>query len=70
MMKKLQQEEQQQAPVQGLKAGQKAESFSSLVYNSSLSVIEAEAHRCFQFAFSTGIPVNNSSSIFHPPSLV
>lgn len=68
--KKLLQEEQKQAPAPGMKAEQKSESFSSLLYNTLLSTPEMDAQGCFGFAFSTGIPVNNSASIFHPPSLV
>ncbi len=70
MMKKLQQEEQQEAPAPGMKAGQKGESFSSLVYTTSFRTPEATDNRCFNFAFTTGIPSTISLSIFHPPCLV
>ena len=69
MMKKLQEEEQKQAPVPGMKAEQKGESFSSLLYSTVLSIPETDAGRCFGYALCTGIPVNSSASIFHPPSL-
>ncbi len=69
MMKKLQQEEQKQTPAPGLKAQQKGESFSTLLYKTVLRVPETTANRCFSFAFTTGTPVNVSLSIFHPPSI-
>jgi hypothetical protein len=70
MMKKLQQEEQKQTPAPGLKVQQKAESFSSLLYNTVLRVPETDANRFFSFAFSSGTPITISLSIFHPPSFV
>lgn len=68
LMKKLQQEEQQQAPAPGMKAEQKGEPFSSLVYNTIIKTPETYANRCFGFAFTTGTPANIAVSIFHPPS--
>lgn len=68
MMKKLQQEEEQQAPAPGMKAEQKGETFSSLVYNTIIQTPETIANRCFGFAFTTGTPANIAVSIFHPPS--
>lgn len=68
MMKKLQQEEQQQAPAPGMKAEQKGESFSSLVYTSIIQTPVTAANRCFVFSFTNGTPANIAVSIFHPPS--
>ena len=70
VMKKLQQEEQKQAPAPGMKAEQKGETFSSLVYNTIIQTPETTANCCFGFAFTTGTPVHNAASIFHPPSLI
>ena len=69
MMKKLQQEEQKQAPAPGMKAEQKGETFSQVVYIAALCTPETDANRCFRFAFTTGTPANISLSIFHPPSI-
>jgi hypothetical protein len=68
MMKKIQQEEQKQAPAPGMKAEQKGENFSSQIYTTVLMIPESDVNRCFSFAFTTGVPVNISISIFHPPS--
>lgn len=68
MMKKLQQEEKKEAPAPGMKAEQKGESFSSLVYTSFVHTPETIVNRCFNFAFKTGTPANITLSIFHPPS--
>lgn len=68
MMKKLQQEEEQQAPAPGMKAEQKGETFSSLVYNTIIQTPETTANRCFSFAFTTGTPASFAMGIFHPPS--
>lgn len=70
MMKKLQQQEQQQSPVPGMKAEQKGETFSSLVYNTIIQTPETNVNRCFGFAFTIGIPAGIAVSIFHPPSFV
>jgi hypothetical protein len=68
MMKKLQEEEQKQAPAPGMKAEQKGETFSSQVYTTVLTIPETGVNGCFNFAFTIGTPANISLSIFHPPS--
>ncbi len=70
MMKKLQEEEQKQAPAPGLKAGQKGENFSSQVNTTVLTIPETGVGSCFNFAFTTGTPANISLSVFRPPSIV
>lgn len=69
MMKKLQEEEQKQAPAPGMKAEQKGETFSSLVYTTVIRIPETDINRCFNFAFTIGTPANISLSIFRPPSI-
>lgn len=70
MMKKLQQEEQKQAPAPGMKAEQKGETFTSSSSISLLSIPHINDDSYRGFAFSSGKPLSIALSIFHPPSLV